>query len=341
VRRREFNKRAFTVGAATAVEAARSVAFIPGPTTNPFQDPAHIRSLAVRLADGQREHGGLGMLPAASPIYRHNEPNDNSKDPEHQEAYAYHARQIAWTLQDVSRFDAAENVGRFALQLAIAANDVDARALATALLCKNNIQWGRPDHAIKYAEHGLRLRDINGLYRAVLSISLSRSLALAHSQEKQVQKAVDDALNYPAPGPFDSADLLRDAGCSMLLLGDNSSQGKNARLSYYRNAYESLDPAVASMDPWPALKANSLGWQIKAALRAHDESSDSSWLLMAADRTSALAGVAPLVSSARVDRHVADILASTSRWGRVPEMRDARDLLRAVASPLPAGPSRT
>src|SRR5690242_19103050 len=62
VKRREFHQRVITIGAASAVEAARSATLIPSPMAGPFKDPAIIRDLAVRLASNQREQGGMAVL---------------------------------------------------------------------------------------------------------------------------------------------------------------------------------------------------------------------------------------------------------------------------------------
>ncbi|HYY45147.1 MAG TPA: hypothetical protein VE975_08190, partial [Actinomycetota bacterium] len=252
VKRRQFTHRVITVGAATAIGATRSAAFIPSPATDPFKDPVYIRNLAVRFADGQREYGGIGTLPAASRVHKRIQSViRDGNDPKVLEASAQLARQIAWTLQDACRFDAAENVGRFALDLAVMANDTEAQALAYRLLSNNNIEWGRADHAIKYAERGLRLKGISDVPQARLSMALARSLALARSQERYVHKAVESALTFNSLPPFSAAELPGDAGTSLATLA-NHTQSPELRQTYSHDAYESIEQAVASMAPWPA-----------------------------------------------------------------------------------------
>ncbi|MCO5974510.1 hypothetical protein, partial [Actinoallomurus soli] len=64
-------------------------------------------------------------------------------------------------------------------------------------------------------------------------------------------------------------------------------------------------------------------WEVEAALRAGDAP-------MAADRMTALARIAPLISSARVGAHIADVYRLSGRWAGLPEMHDAREHLRSV-----------
>jgi hypothetical protein len=52
--------------------------------------------------------------------------------------------------------------------------------------------------------------------------------------------------------------------------------------------------------------------------------------MMAAEHMTALARIAPLVSSARVSSHIAGIFTMSARWADVPEMREAREHLRSV-----------
>lgn len=318
VKRREFHQRMITVGAASAVEAARSATFIPSPTSDPFKDPAYIRNLAARLATGQREHGGIAVLPTASRHFRKIRSLVTSKDSKLQQASAYLARQIAWTLHDARRYDAAENVAATALQLARRSGDINGQAWALSFLSKNDVDRRRKTGA-KYAQAGLQLNEIDSSAHAILTMRFGRSLALVGDQEHNARLHMDQALSTEGLSSFHASEVLENAGYSLFDLGR------------YTDAYSSLGKAVELMGQWPALQTYCLGRQIDAAVHAHEQTPKGSWLEIAADRTFAFARTVPLVSSARVDSQVADILAATSQWNNVPVMRAARDQLREVA----------
>ena len=319
VKRREFHQRVITIGAASAVEAARSAIFIPSPTAGPFKDPFFIRNLAGRLADSQRESGGVAVLATASRHFGQIRSLLANNDPQLQQASAYLARQIGWTLWDAGRFDAAENAGRMSLELARCANDFEGQAWAFSLLCKNDVERRRNSGALKYAQAGLQLREVAPGVRTQLTMRLGRSLSLVRGQERNAREHIDRALGFEGADSFDVAEIWSDAGNSLLDLGR------------YADAYDSFGQAVEHWGQWSAIQANCLGGQVKAALRAHEAVPRGHWLPMAADRMVALAHTVPLVSSARVDRKVTDILAATAQWNTVPEMRQARDLLQDVS----------
>jgi hypothetical protein len=91
--------------------AAMSAAFIPSPKLGPYDDPAFLRHAAITLAHTRREHGGLNALSVASRHYQHIQAIIKGDDRKLQAAASHLARQIAWTLHDAGRFDAAENAG--------------------------------------------------------------------------------------------------------------------------------------------------------------------------------------------------------------------------------------
>lgn len=324
VKRREFHQRVITIGAASAVEAARSATFIPSPTADPFNDSAYIRNLATRLASSQRENGGMAVLSAASRHFAKIRSLVDSRDTELQQAASYLARQIAWTLQDAHRYAAAENVAAAAFQLARQAGDIEAQGLALSCLSNNDIERRRTTGA-KYAHAGLQLHEIDPSDHALLTIRMGRSLALVGGRERDARQHIDQALSAEGLSLFDASEIVEHAGWGLLDLG------------LYADAYSSLGEAAALRGQWPALHADCLGGQVKAALGAHEQTPSGSWLEMAADRMHAFARAVPLVSSARVDSQVIDILAATAQWNKVPMIRVARDQLREVAPPQPAG----
>jgi tetratricopeptide (TPR) repeat protein len=319
VKRREFQQRVITIGAASAVAAARSATFIPSPTTDPFKDPTYIRNLAARLATSQRENGGVAVLSTASRHFTKIRSLVTSKDTQLQQSSAYLARQIAWTLYDARRFDAAENAARMALKFAYNAKDNEAQGWAFSLLSANEIERRRNDWGVKYAQAGLQLRDVEPAVHAKLNIRLGRSLAPVRGQERNAREHVERALAVEGLPSFNASEIVEETGYSL------------ADLGMYDDAYASLGRAVELLDQWPSLQAYCLGQQAKTALRAHAQTQGGSWLEMAADRMFAFVRAVPLVSSARVDNQVIDILAATSQWNNVSVMRAARDQLREVA----------
>jgi transcriptional regulator with XRE-family HTH domain len=324
VKRREFHQRVITVGAASAVEAARSATFIPSPTGDPFKDPAYIGNLAARLATSQRENGGMAVLSAASRHFTKVCSLVTGKDIQLQRAASYLARQIAWTLQDARRYEAAENVAATAFQLARGADDIEAQGLALSCLSNNDIERRRTT-GTKYAYAGMQLHEIDPSDHALLTIRMGRSLALVGGRERDARQHIDRALSAEGLSLFDASEIMGHAGWGLLDLG------------LYADAYSSLGEAAELREQWPALHANCLGGQVQAALHAHERTPRGSWLEMAVERMHAFARAVPLVSSARVDSRVIDILAATTQWNKVPAIRAARDQLRGVAPPQPAG----
>ena len=318
MKRREFQQRVITVGAASAVEAARSTTFIPSPTSDPFKDPDYIRNLATRLATGQRENGGISVLSTASRHFQKIRSLLTGKDIKLQQAASYLARQIAWTLQDAHRYEAAEKAAATAFQLAHRSGDIEAQACALSCLSNNDVERRRTTGA-KYAHAGLRLHELDPSDHAILTIRLGRSLALVGGQERDARQHIDQALGIDGLSSFDASEIMDHAGRGLLDLG------------LYAVAYDSLGRAAELREPWTALQADCLAGQVMAALGAHQRTPRGVWLEMAADRMFALAHVVPLVSSARVDHQVTDILEASAQWGGVPVMHAARDQLREVA----------
>src|SRR5918992_175746 len=145
VKRREF------------VAAAASVMFVPSPTVGPYEDPTNVRELAQRLAHARYEHGGGAIAATAMKHIRRIEPAVAGRDKQLQAAASNLAMESIWTLGDAHHFDAGENVGRLALELAKRSGNPDAQSRAYSALAALNIERGRADRALMYARRGVRL----------------------------------------------------------------------------------------------------------------------------------------------------------------------------------------
>src|ERR671914_2931457 len=106
VKRREF------------VTAAASVMFVPSPKVGPYEDPTNVRELARRVSSARHEYGGGASAATAMRHVRQIESVVAGRDRQLQEAASELAVETVWTLNDAHRFDAGENVGRLALELA-------------------------------------------------------------------------------------------------------------------------------------------------------------------------------------------------------------------------------
>jgi hypothetical protein len=298
--------------------------FVPSPKLGPYEDPAFLRYAGVSIARTRRENGGIEVLSIASRHYQHIQSIIKGDDQQLQGAASHLARQIAWTLHDAGRLDAADNVGRLAHDLALRAGDVESQALAYHLLANNATMAGAGDRGIKHANRGLQLRGASSMAQMWLRNDSERSLALLHGSQQigAMRKFLEQDLNFDTISSYgmgitsqkySAADMAHAAGRNLFLV------------SAYEEAYEHFGHAVALSNEWPARQADFLGWQIRTGLRVSDP---DPYLL--ADRIITLARVAPLVSSGLVDQSVADIYTESRRWAKVPAIRNAREHLYDV-----------
>ncbi|WP_345353793.1 hypothetical protein [Actinoallomurus liliacearum] len=300
MRRREF------------VAAAASITFVPTPKVGPYQDPGYVRQLAERLAHDRYQQGGIPVVSTALRHLRKVGPAVSGSDRALQEASSDLACEAARVLYDSRRYAAAEQTGVFALDLARRSGSTRAQADAYSTLSRINIDQRRGDRGAMYARLGLRLGDLPPARRAWLRLRLGRSLALLPGQERAAREVLEEALVVDGLPTYGMSDMLGNVGVAMLGMrehgGARSAIAEAVRLG-----------AQCSTLLFVAYQA----WEVEAALRAGDAP-------MAADRMTALARIAPLVSSVRVNDHIAGVYRLSGRWAGLPEMHDAREQLHSV-----------
>lgn len=303
MRRREF------------VAVAASVAFVPSPTVGPYQDPLYVRELAERLTNDRFRQGGTPIVCTALRHLRRAGAAIGGSDRALQEAASDLACETARILYDARRYDAAERTGIFALHLARRSDGAAAQAGAYSTLSRICIDQRRGERGAMYARRGLAVPGLPPERRAWLKLRLGRSLALMGGRERLARQALDEALGYAGLPVQETADMVGNVGVAL------------AGMREHEHACAAIAEAVRLSGRCSALLLVAYqAWQVEAALRAGRPS-------MAADRMTELARVAPLVSSARVDNHLAGVYALAGHWAAVPEMRDAREQLRSVIRP--------
>jgi hypothetical protein len=136
-------------------------------------------------------------------------------------------------------------------------------------------------------------------------------MAHAHGKERRSRQLLDVARGLEG---FSWETMMAIVGNSGVAL---------SRLGCHEEAARSMDEVMDLVEGRQLSRGLWLGESVQAALRAADP-------LKAADRMSALAHVGPLITSSHFDQKVSDIIVASDRWASVPEMRDAREQLRAV-----------
>jgi predicted XRE-type DNA-binding protein len=301
VQRREF------------MAAAASVIFVPSPSTSPYQDATYVATVAETLARNRYELGGVPLIPTAmGHVSRIEKALAEARTTSLQSAASGLANQAALVLYDADRLHAADRAAALSLELATRAGEPEGRARAYDALSRISLYRGDFGRAAAYAKQGLRIADITNNQRASLNMRLGRSLALIPGQRAPSRAALDQARSVGGLSAFDEAALVGDVGIGL------------GHLRVYREAGALLREAAESIGQWsPLFQAQYLGRQIQTALRASDPA-------FAADRMTELARALPLVTSARVNKRVVDILETSAAWARVPEIREAREHLHAV-----------
>lgn len=294
------------------VTAVGSIAFVPSPKVGPYQDPLFVRTIADRLARDRYEQGGI---PVTSTAMRHMKKVSSaisSRDRELQSAASALACETARVFYDSRRYDVARRAGSFALDLARRAGDVGAQADACSALSRISIDQGHGDRGIACARQGLALPDLPAPQRAWLRLRLARSLALVPGRERAARDRLAELNEAEGLSEYERADMKGNVGVAL------------ARMRAYPDAHAAIAEAVTiSTRCSPLLLVAYTAWQVEAALGGGEP-------LMAAERMIALARIAPMVSSARVNSHITSILAMSGRWSGVAELRRAREHLQSV-----------
>jgi transcriptional regulator with XRE-family HTH domain len=294
------------------VTAVGSIAFVSSPKVGPYQDPEYVRALADRLARDRYEQGGI---PVASTAIRHMKKVGfaiSGNDGMLQSAASELACETARIFYDSRRYDVAQRAGSFALHLARRSGDVDGQANACSVLARICIDRRQGDRGIMYARCGLSLPELSAAQRAWLKLRLARSLALVSGQERAARDRLAELGDVEGFSPQEHADMKGNVGVAL------------AGMRAYPEAHDAIAEAVRlSGRCSPLLLVAYQAWQVEAAMMAADP-------LPAAEHMTTLARIAPMVSSARVNSHIAGLLTMSARWPDVPEMREAREHLLSV-----------
>ncbi|MFC4049182.1 hypothetical protein ACFOY4_05760 [Actinomadura syzygii] len=307
VKRREF------------IAAAASVTLIPTPTASPYGDAEYVQTLANRLTASEAQFGGTPLVSTALRHVQNAKGAIKGRDQRLQEAASNLARSASLILHDARLPREAEEVGSVGLTLARRANYVEGVAHSLENLCcfTTSVDSRRAAH---YARRGLQLEEITTEHRARLNarlaVALGQSARVSGFNISESLSAIDAARELEGLSPITEAVIAANAGLSL------------AKVRNYERANMAFEDAVRMFENLPLFSANWRSRQILASLAAGQIST-------AADQIEGLSAVAPLVTSARLDGHVRQILTYANQWHRVPEMREAIGHLRSVATPAP------
>ncbi|MER6507780.1 helix-turn-helix transcriptional regulator [Nonomuraea sp. NPDC001636] len=302
------------------LSAAASVVFVASAAdSDPYLDPDYVRALSDSLARGRYELGGLPLAARAlGHVKRVAHLQIGSAGHELRGAASDLMYQAGIALYDAGRLAQSEHAGTIALDLAHQAEDAPARAQAYDALSRVSLYRGDPLRAVRHAQRGLRIPDLPPSRLSSLHMRLGRALACVNGSQREAREALDRALGTSGLSPFAEAALGGDVAIGL------------SRLGHYDQADRLLREAAAAMAQWsPLFRAQYLGRQVQTAVRADEPA-------LAVHHMHSLTRALPFVGSARVNARVTAIITVTAKWDRIPEVRTARENLRAT---LPAGSS--
>lgn len=293
--------------------SAASVALVPSTGgASPYRDADFVRLLADRLAHTEEQIGGAPLVGEALRHVQHIAPAVSGTDTRLQAAASLLARQAALILHDTRDLDRAERVADLARRLGARAGDhqAQARAYATLSLIRT---YGVRGRAAEYVRRGLALPELDDATRAALLVRLARSLAVLPGQERAVRRALDDAQDVVEKlSPVDGAEVMANSGIALADCGLHAQGAVDLRAAI--TSVESQSPLLVGL--YQARLT-------KSAIQAGDVAAMVAGM-------GALALVAPLLTSRRIQLHVGHILTDTRRWVSVREITDAREQLWEV-----------
>lgn len=303
------------------VTSAASVIFMPSAGVSPYRDPAYVRSLVKWVARNRYEHGGNAALSSVVRHLHNVQLSFDSEDKELQLAGSDLACEAVWTLNDVTRYRAAENAGRMALELGRRSGSQDAQSRAYSALSAINTSRGQSDRAVAYAKQGLKLRGVDPAQHTWLALRLAWAMSPLRGEELNVRRTIEGVQVFlENTGGFGMSAFEKSE-----LIGGIGSTLRIARA--YPDALRSLNEAVdLTRQSSILLNGYYLQQEIMTVLATRNP-------VLAATKISTLARIAPLVSSARIDGNARKILDRSATWSSVPEMRDAREHLQSVMTP--------
>ncbi|WP_106398404.1 hypothetical protein [Actinocorallia populi] len=301
-----MKRRAFLTNVAT-------VTLIPSADGNPYRDPDYVELLAGRAHKSLYGSGGrTGFQDAARHLRRLQHAVAAGKDTRLCSAASELARKVSLIQYDARRLPQAQEAGKLAVAFARAGQDRDKQVSALNELAMFHSYQGDGRRGEWYARQALTVPGISPACEARASMSLGRALGLL-GEKRHSAMSLGRAREIGTDlSDFDRANLTGNVGVALYEQGD----AKAAQATLHE-AVKIVLPA----SPW--LGANLLARQVQAAFQASEP-------LLAAELATTLTRVAPLVSSARLDGYLTEIMTLSTPWRDVPEVKDMRERLRTL-----------
>ncbi|GAB2808264.1 hypothetical protein GCM10022221_01950 [Actinocorallia aurea] len=289
-----------------------SVPLVPNADPDPYRDPAYVDLLTDRVNKSLFDSGGSASLRSATRhLGRVRKAVSESRDPRLLSSASSLARQVALVHYDSAGLPEAEAIARTAVAYAHAAGDGDKQVLALNNLAMFCAYAGDGHRGQQYARRALTVPDASPGREAQAHMQLGRALGLLNEKRASATHLTRaqqlGADHLPA---LECADMTGGVGVALYEQGD------------WDAARSVLTEAVTLISPLaPLLGANYHARQVQSALGASQP-------LLAAELMAPLVRVAPLVSSARLDGYLSEILRLSARWRKVPEVDDMWQQLR-------------
>ncbi len=302
----EVKRRAFLANVAT-------VTLVPSADGNPYRDPEYVSLLADRVGKSLHGSGGLTTLEDATrQLRRVQSVIVGSKDRRLLSAASSLAEQVSGVHYDARDLPQARKAGKLAAAFAQLADDREQQARAFNDLSVFYCYESDGARGERYARLALATPGISPMWEAQASVSLGRALGLLH--EKRHSSIVLDRVRQIAAELTDiqRAKLTGNVGVALHEQGD------------WKAAQETLNEAVKGISASSPLRgANYLARQVQAAFKASEP-------FLAIDLMHSLVRIAPLVSSARLDGYLSEIMTLSHPWKGTPAVRDMREQLRIL-----------
>jgi predicted XRE-type DNA-binding protein len=302
----EVRRRAFLSTVATAT-------LVPSAEGNPYRDPEYVGLLSEKVSKSFYESGGLTAFQEATRhLRRVQNAVSGSKDTRLFRAASSLARKISLVQYDARALPQAQETGRLAAAFARAGQDPEGQVSAFNELSMFYAYTGDGKRAEWYARQALAVPEISPVHESRTAARLGRALGLL-GEKRHASVSLDKAREVATDLPdFERADLIGGIGVALYEQGE------------WKAAQATLHEAVKLVAPLsPLLETGYLARQVQAAFHASDPE-------LGAELMGRLVRVAPLVSSARLDGYLAEIMALAAPWRDVPEVRDMRQRLHAL-----------
>lgn len=302
----EVKRREFIASVATAT-------FVPASNGNPYSNPEYVMLLSDRVEMGLYGSGGISTLEeSARHLRRVRDSVADTKDVRLLGAASQLARQVSRVQYDARKLPQAQESGKISAILARQAKDDSGQSDALNEL-SSFYSYGQDGyHGERWARQALSVPGISPWQEAQGFVSLGRALGLLR-EKRHSYAALEKAQEIGSELPeFERARLTGNVGVAFYDQGD---WGKS--IAAFQEAVRLIIPTS------PLLGANYMARQVQAALNA-------GLPYVAAELMNTLSCVAPLVSSARLDGYLGEIMALSSPYREVPEVRIMRQQLRTL-----------